>query len=122
MALEKIAKLEILTQYVEALVAAEALKLGGMRTAIHPGCQRTPLEAMAAELAPPKAGSDSTGLHNKRHGLSRERLGTKAGEGRGCLAAACFGSQMRRKTCPSVMPEVASQRSSARTGHSSVSP
>lgn len=81
-------------------MAVEALQLGGMRAAIHSDCQRSPLEAVAAELAPPKAGSDSTGLHNKSRGLSRERLGTKAAEGEG----------------------LSRRRSSARTGQSSMSP
>ena len=37
-------------------------------------------------------------------------------------AAVRFARQIRRNTGPSVMPAAASQRSSARTGHSSVSP
>ena len=36
--LEKVAKLKILAQYIEALMATKTLELGGMSTAIHPGC------------------------------------------------------------------------------------
>lgn len=80
--LGKIAKRERLTTHIEALMAAEWLRLGGMRNAIHPGCQRTLLEAVTDGLAPAKVGSDSTALHIERNGLSRWWFSRKAGEGR----------------------------------------
>ena len=47
-AFESVAKLEILTEHVEALVPSQALELGGVHAAVHAGGQRAALEAVAA--------------------------------------------------------------------------
>ncbi len=123
MALEEIPEFEILAEYVEALVAAQAFEFGGTLAAIHAGGQGAALEAVAAKIAAAEAGVLRAGFDDGGAGPAGDRLRAEAGPGRSVAPAGVFfASQMRRKTAPVVMPALFSQAVSARTGQSSVWP
>ena len=91
MPLEQIAEFEVFAEHVEALMAAEPFQLGWMHAAIHAGGECPTLEAVPAQLAPPKAGGHGPRLHDERDRLRRQRVGAEPGQGRGLACDGQFG-------------------------------
>jgi hypothetical protein len=98
-AIEQVAEFQILAEHVEALVAAEALELGGVGAGGHAGAEGAAFQAVAAELAPREPRRGGTRQDDPRDGARRQGLAADRGPGRG---AARGGRQRRRNAGPSV--------------------
>ncbi len=124
MSFKQIAELQIFAKNVKALLPAEPLQFGRMDTAIHASGERAAFEAMAAKIAPAKAGGHRARLDNLGPGLRADRLradprrSRRSGQGRGgeSPVAGGFGrggSQIRRNTGPPVRPAACCNASTA---------
>ena len=85
MAVEQVAKFEILPEHIKALVPAKPLELCGMNTAIHARSERATFETVAAEIASAKAGCHRARLDDLGHGLRADGLRADPGQGRGLV-------------------------------------
>src|SRR5208337_1624971 len=88
--LEQIAKLQILPEHVETLVAAEPLELGRMFATVHASGERAALEAVSAEIPPLESRLHGARFDDRGDGPGRDRLTADPGQGRGLLPGRAY--------------------------------